>query len=69
MIDERYFHIVYQHFEEGLFNKTLSMEQATKLAYLIMAHVPKVLQKQVTFNQPPRELPAPAKVIEGEYLP
>lgn len=40
MIEPRYFHVIKQHFEEGLFKKELSMQQALEIAYLVMDHVP-----------------------------
>lgn len=50
-IDPHYFRAVYQHFEEGLFDKTLSMEQAKQLAMLIMSHVPRQERQEVTLNE------------------
>lgn len=67
-IERNYFRVIYQHFEEGLYAKTLSMEQAIQLANLIMAHVPKMLRQPVTLNQEPKALPEPSKVFEGDYL-
>jgi transposase len=67
MMDDMLFKVVYQHFDEGLFGKTLNMYQATQLALLIMSHVPKQLQKPVTLNDVQKALPEPSQVVEGEY--
>lgn len=37
-LEARYFHVVKQHFEEGLFNKKLSYEQALEIARIVMSH-------------------------------
>jgi hypothetical protein len=63
-LEARYFHVVKQHFEEGLFKKKLSYEQALEIARIVMSHADPAPKKYKAEIGDVKEL-QDGKTIEG----
>lgn len=71
MIEKRYFHVIRQHFAEGLFEKTLSYDQAKEIAMLVMSHVnpnERRQREQQELAPVQKELPAPEILAPVKYI-
>jgi hypothetical protein len=67
-LEERYFHVVKQHFEEGLFNKRLSYEQALEIARIVMNHADSAPKHKTEIGEEQKQLDD-GKTIQCTKLP